>query len=57
MDNDYRCPDCGNQPRYIAGRNGELIFFCPKCDKEFTVKDEGYGYLPRREMVRHEKYP
>lgn len=53
----YKCPKCGGQPKYIGGTSEKLNFFCPACNLEFNVIDKGFGYLPMREMIRHELYP
>jgi len=53
----YKCSKCGGRPIYIGGTNEKLNFFCDMCNFEFDVIDEGFGYLPMREMIRRELYP
>lgn len=60
MDNIYKCPDCSSKeqkPKYIGGTTKEFIFFCPVCEKEFKVKDEGFGFLPSRVKILKDLYP
>ena len=52
-----KCPKCGGKVRYKGGRDNDLYFVCIVCGDEFTVIDKGFGYLPMREMIRHEMYP
>jgi transposase-like protein len=57
IEENIKCPKCNTKPKYIGGINEKLKFRCPACGHEFDIIDDGFGYLPMREMHRHELYP
>lgn len=55
---DYECPCCGSGDLAFEGAlHNNFNFHCNFCGRDFPVKDEEEGYLPKVFDDLRERYP